>query len=85
LLAIAARKGANVTVAGAWSNRDGAVKCPVCAAEYILGQQMPFGEQLPFTSRKNAIWPRMTQELIDLLARDHEKDRQHLDKVEFDV
>jgi len=85
LLAIAARKGASVIVAGAWSNRDGAVKCPVCAAEYILGQQLPYGEQLPFTSRKNAIWPRMTEELIDLLASDHKKNRQHLDKVEFDV
>ena len=85
MLAIATRKGVNVTVAGAWSSRDGTLECPLCPAEYFLGQQVPFGRQMPFTSRKNAIWPRMTQELIELLEKDHNTGRQHLDKVEFDV
>jgi hypothetical protein len=85
MLAIATRKGTNVTVAGAWSNRDGAVGCPRCSAEYFLGQQMPFGQEMPFSSRRDAIWLRMTHELMDLLESDHKKGRQHLDKVEFDV
>jgi uncharacterized Zn finger protein (UPF0148 family) len=77
MVTIASRKGANVKTAGAWSTKDGTVKCPVCSAEYFLGQQMPF--------KDDAVWSKMIQELTDLLEDDHQNGRKHLDKVEFDV
>ena len=40
---------------------------------------------MPCSPRKNAIWLRMSHELVELLDSDHNKDRRHLDKVEFDI
>jgi hypothetical protein len=79
MLAVATRKGAKLNVGGAWSDKEGTVRCPQagCQAEYFLGQQMLF--------RDDALWTKQTQELLDLLRDDHRNGRQHLDRVDFDL